>query len=87
MPPVNRAPADVPERILGVRKLGGGQQLEIQWSGQQETTWEEVSRFRRQYPQLVQAWEQQQQQQQQQPAENTADGDALMPLGTGQLFS
>ena len=59
MPPSNRAPADVPERILGVRKLGGGQQLEVQWSGQQETTWEAASRMRRQYPLLVQAFEQQ----------------------------
>ena len=64
----------MPERILGVRKLGGGQQLEVQWSGQQETTWEAASRMRRQYPLLVQAFEQQQQQRAG-PAEGTADSD------------
>jgi len=48
-----------PERVLGARKLGGGQQLEIQWHGRQATTWEAASRMRRQYPLLVQAFEQQ----------------------------
>ena len=84
MPPASRAPAapgaDVPERILGVRKLGGGQQFEVQWHGQPLTTWEAVSRMRRQYPLLVQAFEQQQQQQQQ-PAEGAADSDEPMPAG------
>jgi hypothetical protein len=70
-----------PERVLGVRKLGGGQQFEIQWRGQQETTWEAVSRFRRQHPQLVQAFElQQQQQQQQPPAEGPGATDTDDPM-------
>ena len=78
MPPANRPPAapgaDVPERILGVRKLGGGQQFEVQWAGRRETTWEAVSRMRRQFPQMVQAFEQQ-------PAEGTADSDEPMSAG------
>jgi len=45
------------ERVLGIRKLGGGQQYEIKWHGQQETTWEAASRVRRQVPHLVQAFE------------------------------
>lgn len=51
-----------PERVLSVRKLGGGQQYEIKWQGQEETTWEAASRMKRQFPQLVQEFEQQQQQ-------------------------
>jgi hypothetical protein len=82
MPPSNPLPAvagaAVPERILGVRKLGGGQQFEVQWAGRQETTWEAVSRMRRQYPLLVQAFEQQQQ-----AAEGAADSDEPMGEETG----
>jgi hypothetical protein len=63
--------------VLGVRKLGGGQQFEIQWRGQQETTWEAVSRFRRQHPQLVQAFEQQQQRP---PAEGPGATDTDDPM-------
>jgi len=48
-------------RVLGARKQGSGQQLEIQWHGRQATTWEAASRMRREYPLLVQAFEQQQQ--------------------------
>jgi hypothetical protein len=55
------------ERVLGIRKLGGGQQYEIQWRGQQETTWEAAGRVRKEIPQLVQEFEQRQQQLQQQP--------------------
>lgn len=56
------------ERVLGIRKLGGGQQYEIKWHGQQETTWEAASRVRRQVPHLVQAFEQRQQ-----PVEGATD--------------
>ena len=54
------------ERIVSIRKTpgGGGQQYEVQWQGQAETTWEAVSRMRRQIPELVRAFEQLQQQQQ-----------------------
>jgi hypothetical protein len=51
----------VAERVLGVRKMGSGQQLEMQWRGQQATTWEAASRMRRLYPLLVQEFEQRQQ--------------------------
>ena len=65
--------------MLGIRKLGGGQQYEIKWRGQQETTWEAASRVRREIPLLVQEFEQQQQQQQQQrPSEGAIDGDEPM---------
>ena len=81
MPPASRAPAapgaDVPERILGVRKMNGGQQFELQWPGRQETTWDAASRVRKQFPQLVQAFEQQQQQPKQ-PAEGATDSDEPM---------
>jgi hypothetical protein len=71
------------ERVLGIRKLGGGQQYEIQWRGEQETTWEAASRVRRQIPQLVQEFEQQQQQQQQlqqPPKEGSTDSDEPMQV-------
>ena len=69
--------------MLGVRKMGAGQQYEIKWRGVQETTWEAASRVRKEIPQLVQEFEQrqqsqQQQQQQQQPAEGRADDDEPM---------
>ena len=67
---------DGAERVLGIRKLGGGQQYEIKWHGQQETTWEAASRVRRQIPQLVQEFEQQQQQQQQQQQRSVVDAAA-----------
>ena len=52
------------ERVVGVRKTpsGPGQQYEIKWHGEEETTWVAASRVRRQWPDLVQAFEQQQQQ-------------------------
>jgi len=41
-----QAPGAVePERVVRVRKQGSGQQLEIQWRGQQATTWEAASRM------------------------------------------
>ena len=53
------------ERVMNVRKTpsGPGQQYEIKWQGQAQTTWEAASRVRRQIPLLVKAFEQQQQQQ------------------------
>ena len=62
------------ERVLSVRKHGGGQQYEMKWHGQQEPTWEAASRMRRQFPLLVQAFEQQQQP----PAEGATDSDEPM---------
>ncbi len=65
--------------MLGIRKMGAGQQYEIKWRGQQETTWEAASRVRKEIPQLVQEFEQQQQQQQPPPAkEGSADSDVQM---------
>jgi len=75
--------------VLGARKLGGGQQLEIQWYGQQTTTWEAASRMRRQYPQLVQEFEQQQQQQSAEGAlatdESALQVEAVMEQSGGAL--
>jgi hypothetical protein len=59
------ANAEGAERVLALRKLGGGWQYQIQWRGQQETTWEAASRVRKEVPQLVQEFEQRQQQLQQ----------------------
>ena len=61
------ADATTAEQVLSLRKTPGGpgQQYEIKWRGQVETTWEAASRVKRQIPALVQAFEQQQQQQQQ----------------------
>lgn len=70
--PLNAEPGA--ERVLAIRKAGSGQQYEIKWRGQQETSWEPAARVRRQIPLLVQEFEQQQQPQQQQ----TADDDASM---------
>jgi hypothetical protein len=74
------------ERVLAMRKLGNGHQYEIQWRGQQETTWEAATRVRREVPQLVQEFERRQPQPQphpqpqQQPAEGSTDSDeAAMP--------
>jgi len=64
--------------VLGMRKMGAGQQYEIKWRGQQETTWEAAARVRKEIPQLVQEFEQQQQQQQQQQQPPPADSDAPM---------
>ena len=62
--------------MLAIRKLGGGQQYEIQWRGQRETTWEAASRVRKEIPQLVHEFEQRQQPP---PAEEgSADSDASM---------
>lgn len=58
--------ADGVERVVGVRTRGSGQQYEVKWHGQEETTWEAASRVRKQIPQLVQEFEQRQAQQQQQ---------------------
>ena len=59
-----QAPADEgAERVLGIRRMGAGQQYEIKWRGVQETTWEAASRVRKEIPQLVQEFEQRQQQQ------------------------
>jgi hypothetical protein len=61
------------ERVLALRKLGGGWQYQIQWRGQQETTWEAASRVRREVPRLVHEFEQRQQQQpEQQPPQPAA---------------
>jgi hypothetical protein len=64
------------ERVLAIRKLGGGHQYEIQWRGQLETTWEPASRVRKEIPQLVHEFEQRQQQPQ--PAEGATDSDEPM---------
>jgi hypothetical protein len=81
-----RPAAAAAEQVLSLRKTpgGAGQQYEIKWRGQSETTWEAASRVRRQIPALVRAFEQQQQQQQQpslqqegiSDAANDADGAA-----------
>lgn len=54
------------ERVVNIRKApsGHGQQYEIKWQGQADTTWEAASRVRRQIPALVVAFEQMQQQRQ-----------------------
>ena len=54
------------ERVVNIRKApsGHGQQYEIKWQGQTETTWEAASRVRRQVPALVAAFEQMQLQRQ-----------------------
>ena len=65
------------ERVLNIRKTpsGHGQQYEIQWQGQAETTWEAASRVRRQIPALVRAFEETLQQQQQQQDSDDAMAD------------
>jgi hypothetical protein len=65
----------VAEQVLGVRKAGSGQQFHIQWRGQHGATWEAAARMRRQYPQLIAAWEDHQQQQSE---EGAADTDESM---------
>ena len=70
----SRGPS-VPVRVLSVRKVGSGSQFEMQWSRGAPNSWEAASRMRRDYPQLVEAFEQLQQQ----SAEGTADSDAPMP--------
>jgi hypothetical protein len=68
----------VAERVLAVRKKSSGLQFEMQWRGQQATTWEAASRMRRLYPLLVQAFEQQQSLQQQSgSAEGATDGGVV----------
>ena len=71
------AQAVAAEQVLNIRKApsGHGQQYEIKWHGQSETTWEAASRVRKQVPALVQAFEQQQQQQQSQPEGIMNDDD------------
>jgi len=66
--------------VLGIRKMGTGQQYQIKWRGQQETTWEAASRVRKEIPQLVQEFEQRQQSQQQPApsAEGATDNDEPM---------
>ena len=56
--------APIVEGVVSIRKTPGGtgQQYEIKWQGQTETTWEAASRVRRQIPALVLAFEQMQQQ-------------------------
>jgi len=68
--------------VLGVRKMGAGQQYEIKWRGVRETTWEAASRVRKEIPQLVQEFEQRQQSQQQ-AAEGAADSDEPMQEESG----
>ena len=68
--------ADGAERVVGVRTRGSGQQYEVKWRGQEETTWEAASRARKQIPQLVQEFEQQQQQQQ--SGDTTGEGAPLL---------
>jgi hypothetical protein len=65
----------VPERVLGARKAGSGQQLEIQWRGQHGSTWEAASRMRKHYPQLTQAWEEQQHSEEGAPDADVSMGD------------
>jgi hypothetical protein len=62
----------VAERVLAVRPMGSGLQFEMQWRGQQQTTWEPASRMRMRHPQLVQEFEQQQQQKEGAPASDGA---------------
>jgi hypothetical protein len=59
-----RPPPAAAEQVLSMRKTpsGPGQQYEIKWQGQKETTWEAASRVRRQVPELVRAFEEMQQQ-------------------------
>ncbi len=64
--------------MLGIRRMGAGQQYEIKWRGVQETTWEAASRVRKEIPQLVQEFEQRQQQQPPQQQEGATDDDAPM---------
>jgi hypothetical protein len=64
-------------RILAVRKMGSGLQFEMQWRGQQQTTWEAASRMRRLHPQLVAAFEQQQSSQQQAGSDEGATDDRV----------
>ena len=54
-----QAAAQGAEQVVGIRKApsGHGQQYEIRWRGQEETTWEAASRVRRQIPELVRAFE------------------------------
>ena len=72
-PPPGAAPAGA-ERVLAVRKVGGGHQYEVKWHGHAEATWEPAWRVRKEIPALLQAFEQQQQQQQQ--GEGRAEGAA-----------
>lgn len=67
----------IAERILAVRKMGSGQQFEMQWRGLQQTTWEAASRMRRSHPQLVAAFEQQQSSQQQSGSDEGATDDRV----------
>jgi hypothetical protein len=64
-PAAQRATGEEAERVVGIRKTPGGvgQQYEIRWRGQEETTWEAVSRMRRLIPELVRAFEETRQQQ------------------------
>lgn len=50
------------ERVVGHRKnpKGPGEQYEVRWIGQAETTWEAASRIRAQYSDLVHAFQQEQ---------------------------
>ena len=57
------------ERIVGLRPHGSGQQYEVKWYGQEETTWEAASRVRKQIPLLVQEYEQRQMQLSQQTSQ------------------
>ena len=77
---MSRPPQAAAEGVVSIRKTPGGpgQQYEVKWQGQTETTWEAASRVRKQIPLLVQAFEQQQQQQQAAPhrqQEGATDGD------------
>jgi hypothetical protein len=51
----------VAEQLVNIRQLGNGYQYEVQWTGQQDTTWEPAWRVRQRYPLLVQQFEQQRQ--------------------------
>jgi hypothetical protein len=73
MPPRPASDWSRAERIVGIRKLGGGQQYEIQWHGEEETTWEAASRVRREAPALVRAYEERQQQPQAQQLSGEGD--------------
>lgn len=80
------AGAPIAELIRSVRRAptGNGQQYEVQWKGQVQTTWEAASRARRSMPLLVQTFEQQQQPPPPSQKENTqaAEGEATAADGS-----
>ena len=51
---------------MSIRRMGKGQQFEIKWRGEAETTWEAGARIRRQVPEMVKEFFDQLEEQQQQ---------------------